>query len=462
MKKYSLLIWVVTIALFSACSKDSLEPTLADDVLAGEILDENQMRQFVDGSYNIMANYRYWGRNVIIAGEVRADNVFANNNSGRFITMGANNLTERTGDVTDIFQYAYGSLANANIVIATNPENVTSEDPGYVDHMMGEAYAIRALIHFDLLRMFGQQHVAGQGGLGSLGVSYMFQFQGEELYAPRSTVEETRDFIYQDLDAAAALMDAQYNDGNKVSITTFAVNAIKSRVATYFRQYDIARAACEEVIGNFTITPEDNVVASWSSSEVPAASIFELAQNDIDNNGNNSVANIYRGPSYGDIQVLDNFVENAEFGPDDVRASADMIGVADGGVRNLGKYPSMGVFSDNIKIIRYEEVVLNYAEALVETNPALALTHLNSIPLNRGGTVYAAATYENILKERRKELAFEGFRFDDLARFNMDIPVIDAISQTHGGPAYGSDNYAMPIPIQERNNNPFTDQNKGY
>lgn len=57
-----------------------------------------------------------------------------------------------------------------------------------------------------------------------------------------------------------------------------------------------------------------------------------------------------------------------------------MIGMGDGtGVlRNMGKYPSND-YSDNINIFRYEEVVLNYAEALLESSPADALIQLNSI-----------------------------------------------------------------------------------
>ena len=45
-----------------------------------------------------------------------------------------------------------------------------------------------------------------------------------------------------------------------------------------------------------------------------------------------------------------------------------------------------------------------------------ALTELNKIPANRNAVTYTNVTMQNILLERRKELAFEGFRFDDIAR----------------------------------------------
>src|SRR5690606_33235686 len=117
-----------------------------------------------------------------------------------------------------------------------------------------------------------------------------------------------------------------------------------------------------------------------------------------------------------------------------------------GRLRNMGKYPMGAPYSDNIKVIRYEEIVLNYAEALIETNPSLALEYLNSIPENRNGNTYSTANMENILKERRKELAFEGFRFDDLARMGRNIPLLDPNVPHHGGVTYGDSKYAFPIP----------------
>lgn len=85
-------------------------------------------------------------------------------------------------------------------------------------------------------------------------------------------------------------------------------------------------------------------------------------------------------------------------------------------LRNNGKYPSAH-YSDNINLIRYEEVILSYAEALFEQGQTGdALTQLNLITKARGAQPWGAATKDNILQERTRELCFEGFRFDDLVR----------------------------------------------
>lgn len=71
--------------------------------------------------------------------------------------------------------------------------------------------------------------------------------------------------------------------------------------------------------------------------------------------------------------------------------------------------------------MRLAEVYLNYAEATVENGNGsgdkdLAKKYLNAIRRRAGHTDQIALTLENVLKERRVELAFEGKRFWDLNR----------------------------------------------
>jgi hypothetical protein len=172
---------------------------------------------------------------------------------------------------------------------------------------------------------------------------------------------------------------------------------------------------------------------------------------------------IYRGSSYGDIEVLDDLLKI--FDENDVRKSSQMIGneniAGKNRLRNFGKYPSSD-FSDNIQLFRFEEQVLILAESKIELGENDALEVLNLIPAKRGAELYTEATKENVLLERRKELCFEGFRFDDLARTGSDIPLVDKFRQTHDGPKYGSYKYAFPIPTVELNVNSNMVQNEGY
>ena len=68
---------------------------------------------------------------------------------------------------------------------------------------------------------------------------------------------------------------------------------------------------------------------------------------------------------------------------------------------------------------RLAEIYLNYAEAAIESgsgDPTKAALYLNALRKRAGHTDNIPATIENILKERRIELAFEGHRYWDLVR----------------------------------------------
>ncbi|MDF1516694.1 MAG: RagB/SusD family nutrient uptake outer membrane protein, partial [Lutibacter sp.] len=116
---------------------------------------------------------------------------------------------------------------------------------------------------------------------------------------------------------------------------------------------------------------------------------------------------------------------------------------------------------DNIPLIRYEEVILNYAEALFETSGD-ALTQLNKITSNRGAAAYTTVTKDNILNERRKELIFEGFRYDDLLRTGKSIVKFSLQQNIAATIPYGDPRMTWAIPKAEMDANSNMVQNEGY
>lgn len=145
-----------------------------------------------------------------------------------------------------------------------------------------------------------------------------------------------------------------------------------------------------------------------------------------------------------------------------------------------------GKTSMNFQMMRYAEVLLNYAEAINEaednaTNRSFAVAQLNEIRNRAGitGTLNAAnftqATLrERIRKERRVELCFEEHRFFDVRRWNIADDVLSrpavGIKKINGNYVrvaletriYNSRMNFMPLPLAEVNNCPLIYQNKGY
>lgn len=461
---------VLTLSTLNSCRDKDLDPTLAQakDISTG-ITSVGDLKAVLSGSYDFLSDFRYYGRDYIIYGEVRSDNTFANGNSNRFVSPAEFNMNADDAYARDTWTYIYKAIANANVVIGKENAPI-SGDATEIKHYVGEAYAIRALAHFDLVKIYGQQHV-GTGGMTALGVPYVTTFKDQNsLFPARNTVQEVYTMAQADLDKAISLMNNNLTLRNNNYINTAGAWALKARIALYFKDYPTAETAAKKVIdyGRYVISTPTSFPTTFSGKNATNV-IFGIAASNIDNMGINGLAQIYRmnasGGGYGDIVALKDLFSVYQTG--DVRASAAMIvpnGTSGMEYRNKGKYPDNAAFADDIPLIRYEEVVLTYAEALLMNNKAgLALTELNKIPAQRGSAPYAAATLDNILLERRKELAFEGFRFFDLMRTGKNVPLVDALRQRFGATIpYGATKLAFPIPNAEKGVNSKIVQNQGY
>src|SRR5699024_1312204 len=297
--KKNLIIGLSLVLTFFVISC-SLEPTIADaEEGFMETQDTKAMRQMVDGSYVLMSNYRYYGRNMIIAGEIRADNVFANGSSGRFVRWSNMNILNTDSDVGDLMRYAYSTVSNANLVIDLNMEEVEGEEADK-NQILGEAYAVRAFAHFDLMRAFGQRYLNNGDDLG---ISYVKEFKVPENVARGSFDSNIADLKSDIADAIQYLEAGEESQfaSSKTNFTLDAAYALQSRVGIYLKDYEYAYEGSSQIVDNYPITPEEDFVEYWKQQTPPAASIFELYQNTSDNNqGINGIANIYRGNSYGD------------------------------------------------------------------------------------------------------------------------------------------------------------------
>lgn len=463
MKKifYKITLIAAFISLNTACTTDDLAPSLEQhkEYLEGSLTNVNNLKSILRGAHERLTSVGYYGRDVIATNEVRSDNCFSNGNSGRFSTQ----AEFRYNNNTDfIWNNAYQVISNANIIIGAD---ITGwEDADEAKSIQGQAMFLRALAHYDLVRVFGQQHTTS----GDLAAPVVLIYKDESnLFPARNTINELKAQVYADLQSAFDMMDDSFIS-TKIFPTKYAAKALEARVALYFGDWEEARDAAKIVIdnGGYTIANSDDYVSNWEAKET-SNSIYEIAFGEDDNLGSDSLGYIYRYPGdapagYGDVQVVSSVAGLYEAG--DVRL--DILGYQAGGtvLRNMKKYGDTANGTDNIIVIRFEEVVLTYAEALFEINNAdpEALTYLNMIPQNRTASNYTAVTKDNILLERRKEFVFEGLRFDDLVRTGKDIDIIGSTGTVTSTLSYPNDKFAYPIPAGEMNANSNMVQNNGY
>jgi hypothetical protein len=468
---YKSLLVLSSFLFVISCGNDDLEPTLAmnKDSDTG-IQTASDLASVLNGAYDRMSSSAYYSRDVIVNGEVRGDNFYSNANSGRTFAAAMDYSPNGYGPWGTI----YGVIAMCNIVIQADHASLEG-DQNAINHTVGQAYALRALAHFDLLKDYGQHFISGQGGSSSLGVPYVKTYRDPANLAPsRDTVQSNVDNIVADFNQGISMMNS--TSDNAQYMNKGAAYALLARAALYYGSvnsayYAAAGSASKWVLDNWSkaAVGPSGYMASWYTDNA-VNHLFSIAASGTDNAGINGVANIYRGATYGDLRIVEGSGADDVhdvYEADDIRyTSQGMIGMERGYLSMLGKWPSMDFSDDNI-VIRVEEMHLIYAEASLRAgDTASAKTYLNNVQAARGASL-TDATLDNIILERRREFFGEGHRFYDIARLGMDIPLVDVIKQTHddltgSSPEAGNYRFAYPISLSERNANPNIVQNYGY
>ncbi|GAA4307602.1 RagB/SusD family nutrient uptake outer membrane protein [Compostibacter hankyongensis] len=152
----------------------------------------------------------------------------------------------------------------------------------------------------------------------------------------------------------------------------------------------------------------------------------------------------------------------------------------------IGSNGDWATSSTNWMVFRYGEVLLNYAEAALNTGkPGDALDAVNQIRERAGIAALGSVGVDDIRHERKVELAFEGHRYWDLRRWRIAVQVLSrnnsalryildyatkkyklmVVEKTDGTvtpPAFYPQNYYLPITLARTANNPNLVENPGY
>lgn len=478
MKRTLKKVWIFVAMASISLASCSLDPKLTENIDYGKtpISTVEELSASLVGTYALMARPEYYGNNVIAFSDVRSDNAFSDGRSNRLGNVSSFGLTTSAKYTADTWKQIYLVVSESNRAIAAElTDNAT------VKSLKGQAYVLRALAHFDAMRIYGQQYVDDKG-LEAVGIPYITKYAAIDAKVTRPTVAANRASIYADLDKGIELLENN-NLSGKEKITSAAAYGLKARIALFFSNWDTADLAVAKEnakkameVSNSAVIGRFAFVSSYSADDAQSNSIFELKQSGVDNPGTESLFYVYADESKGYGDILVNFKVEDLFGADapkdvldgegkvietipanDIRADRDMIAVRANELRNVGKYPKM---ASNLKLMRFEELLLIYVEADFRINNAVtadALALFNTLKKNRLTTFTNLTTYtlDDIRIERQKELLFEGFGFEDLMRFHLPV------TNVYGTFNYGEDILAFPIPQSEINASGIP-QNAGY
>jgi len=482
-KKYIYLLFAAVIGLTS-CKKQFLDEKPPTSVpVAVAIKTESDLNDAINGMYAAIRNYFLYGRDVPVLGDVLADNAYVSStNSGRYLQEQNYTYIATNGEANDIWSQGYYSILQANrIIYAANTQFPTATDN--VNQIKGEAYIARALNYLELVNFYAKSFTVDPAADGVPLVTTPTNITGTNIASvfikpARVTVAAVYTKIISDLDSAYAIMPATntVHPVNSNYLSKYAAKAIEARAYLYQGAYAKARDAALLVVsgGGYSLTPSTSFGSYWANTTAVTTkveTIFELALNTATNNGFNGLDDIYSQAGYGDILCYTALYDS--YAATDVRKNLILTGKRGGApALVVNKYSNftLATEKDDIKIIRYAEVLLTLAESYASLGDnANAQIYVNTVaqirdPSFGGYNSTGAQLVSDILNERRKELAFEGLRYFDLQRLNLPVnrPTQANTSPTLPTLAAGDSRRILPIPQAEVDANANVKQNPGY
>ena len=421
MKKRLFTIAILTASVLSlnvSCSDDFVEREFNQSVQESPLTSLDEIQAFVRGAYASMRSSSYYGCDFLAYGEIRSDEMYSTKGSGYYTTIQDYSMLSTDGYASGTWNQIYTMIAKTNVAINSDVASFkgTQNELRSAYFVQGQAYALRALGFFDLLRLYGQKYTGAPDQLGVvLPTSY-----DPLAKMPRATIAETEAQIEKDFAKAIELMTANnaYStvDG-KTDISLTAVKALMSRYYLAKGDYAKVRSLVGEIANSFNPVASGLLAESFKFTMNGAApnSIFELAVGTNSSLSTSSYRHKLHPNGYANLAVNPSVLSLYTAG--DVRRALIQTVTSTGIHYITGKYTNT-VGADNIKVVRIEEVLLNGVEAeLNGGSPAKALEYYNKIVTNRGLTAATTVTMEMLKRERTKELLGEGFRQWDLLRW---------------------------------------------
>ncbi len=450
------LILAFFVALTSCSGFLDLEPS--DSVEKSKaITSVNGANVALNGILRDMTALNYYGRRMVFYADMKGGDFLVPSGGRGDDALWSFNHESNNNAYTGYWNIMYDVILQANNIIenidAGKVKTMSTAEENTVKDIKGQVLFIRALAHFDLVRVYGYPYLK-PGAPSTWGAAVVTRTLAYDETLKRNTVEETYKQVTDDLTAAIPLLKTAKNNGY---INAWAAKSLLARVYLYKGDWDDAYAMAKDVItnGGYTLYSNANWVSSWKS-QFGTESILELvitpSQND---QGTSSPASFlcpkyYRSNNMAAAVASTTFLTALSEDMTDVRwgvMAIDEYGYVTPATSTTPEKPALipnrkgwikkyegdgksTTTATDIKVIRLSEIYLIGAEAalkLQKTTPDLtnAVKWLNDIRKRSPGL--AAATTadtdleDKILNERRKELVAEGHRYFDQLRLGKTI-----------------------------------------
>lgn len=482
----------LAIVSFNSCDEAFLDKQNPNQLSTNTFFkNENDATAAVNSSYAALQNTDLYKRLYFFMEDLASDEVKGNDPlyaDGQQISAYTFNASNST--FADVWRGLYRGVHRCNFALAGLSKLPESD---VTRRLEGETRFLRALYYFELVANWGDVPIRKE------------PYSTSAPSPKRSPAAEVWAFIEEDLTAAAGLLPVTPAETGRAAQGS--AQALLGKTYLYQKKFAQAAAEFKKVIdgGKYDLMPNyaDNFVEKNNSGEYVEfnkESLFEVSFAGPENTGtyNNwgddnsgSSEGTFRAIEYG-ITAFQNtspstVMVNA-YPDSDPRKRQNMFGPgsqwylsgegmvayprddwqhrkystlvnANSRGDDINSYAGSGT---NMRVIRFADVLLMYAEALNEQGGKFspeARDAVNRVRSRVGLPGIAAADgpglFQAIINERRLELAFEQHRRKDIVRWGIarDVLGVKFITGKHE---------VFPIPQIEIDINPELTQNNGY
>lgn len=487
MKNIAKLVSIVVLVLITGCDdRLYLDPhqSISSDQ-AFETLDD--FAYAINGMYAAARSGNLYGGHLMIYPDIMADNL-TRSLEGRLTHTTLYNWTVSSDYylMEGVFGQSYLVIMRANKVLEASEEfePVDAAELAELDHYVGQALAMRALMHLEMVKMFGKAY--SQGNASDLGIPYITST--EATYPSRDGLLDVYDRIATDLNDAYELIDPSVTSRDQLSRA--AVAGIQAKVAMEMGDHATVITKAKEALAAVPVASRDNFYGIWKDENKDGV-LFYIAVEKKD--GTTLGVNYSQSSTAG---IKSEYVCSYElyqlYDSTDIRltsyiTTSDFEGNTYNHIEKYrGRSPSVEANPTpdlvDLKVLRAADLALLVAEANMigpSQNPSEATEYLDMVRNNRYDTTIVSfppltnlELLDEIYLQRRLELAFEGDRLFVLKRLGRDIERT-ADGHLADGTGVGADHLLLeassykiqlPIPQSEMDVNPNIrdQQNPGY
>lgn len=309
---------------FNSCKLDYFP----SDELNSEVLlsEESGAQYIVDGCYAMLKEeHEYLGyasgntyiRHYFQLAEFPADNTcLSGRTTDPLYQAACLKMTDNLQNVGTLWWVAYKVIFTANSVIGGFKEGQSKE----CDQLLGEAYFLRALMHFQLVTLFAKPYILGTSNPG-----IVLRTSTNTETTTRATVGEVYDQVVADLLKAADLMNKPRIDPknpNPGYARKESALGLLSRVYLYMGENQKVIDVVKEM-GDPVAYLEKDFATYFANALKSKETLFAVAHTALETRGQSSIGSMFLndGIGWGEVYASDPLLNLYERYPDDVRLS---------------------------------------------------------------------------------------------------------------------------------------------